>query len=114
MRIGLLQLPYPLVQPDLSVFSLIVAFERGELPLLQPTEGEDDVRAQIREDVLGGELADLDSVLGPVGVVADHLVSILLLLRAGGAHGVVVRFPVPRPGPPQLAYAGGYRLVFGC
>lgn len=111
-RIGLLQLLDPLVQPRLAVFGLVVALERRQLALLQPAESEDDVGAEVGDDVFGGEFANLDSILGPVGVVAHHFVAIFVLLGTGGER--VVGLAVARSGPQsESVHAGGHILVLG-
>lgn len=70
------------VQSNFSIFRFVVAFKRAQFSFLQPTEGEDDVRAEISWYVLWGELAELHAILRPVCVVADDFVSVLVLLVA--------------------------------
>ena len=82
-RIDLLEGVDALVEADLAVLGLVVGLERAELALLQPAEGEDDVRAQIGLHVLGQVFADLGPVLRPVGVVAHDLV---VLARASRSN----------------------------
>ena len=58
---------------DLSIHGKIVRLASRHSPLLHPTEGVDDVRAERRVDLRGRELSDTVSVLGPVCVVTNHL-----------------------------------------
>lgn len=81
-RICFLQSDDSRVQSDLSVLCLVVALERAQPTLLQPAEGEDDVRAEVSRDVFWQELSELHAVLRPVGVIADDLVPVLVLLAA--------------------------------
>lgn len=58
----------------LTLLDIIVRVVRLELvALVEPSEGVDDVRAQVRVDVLRRELGERWPVDGPVGVVADDL-----------------------------------------
>lgn len=51
-RVGLLEIHHPLVQTDLAVLRLVVRLEAGQLVLLQPAEGKDNVGAEIGLNVL--------------------------------------------------------------
>lgn len=72
-RISLFKIYYPFVQADLAVLRFVIRFETGQFVLLQPSEGEDYVGAEIRLNVLRQELADLCAILRPIGVITHQL-----------------------------------------
>lgn len=88
LRVGLLEVHDSVVETGLSILSLVVGLEGGNLSLLEPGERVDDMGAEVRLDVLGRELAVLGPVLRPVGVVAHHLVAVLVGPTIVGADGV--------------------------
>jgi len=72
-RVGFFEVYHPLVQTDLAVLCLVIGLEASQFVLLQPSEGEDDVGAEVGLNVLRQELADLRAILRPVCVVAHQL-----------------------------------------
>lgn len=81
-RIGLLESSYSIVETNFAVFRLIIALERAQLALLEPTKCKNDVRTEISWNVFRQELSNFDTILRPVGVIADNLVAIFVNLAA--------------------------------
>lgn len=113
IRILILQTYDPLVSALLLLARLVGGVERCQLVRLHPAKAMEilekkvittvdvmtttclpvnDVRAQEGVDVFGHELAILLSVLGPVGVVAHHLLAVTFVAAAAAVAIFCVRF----------------------
>jgi hypothetical protein len=74
IRILLLKSNDSCVETNFSILCFIVTLERAQFSFLQPTESEDQVSTEISWNIFWQEFSDFNTVLGPVGVVADDFV----------------------------------------
>lgn len=77
IRVGILEGHHALVKADFAIDCFVVGLQRAELAFLQPSEGVNDVRAQVRVDIFRQVFARFGSVLRPVGEVANDLVALV-------------------------------------